>query len=266
MRKVDLSAVSTSIGMPIKSGTIQHLQLAYQEALDALAKAAIGSTYDATKFYILYGCVNSTSAPTFTISAGAIFYNGEIYLVDAVTFTAGGGNTAVGTITTTQYTTNADPVEFTDGITRNVHNIRKIVFADGASGSGNVDFGNLLNYQWLQTTSTTGITLSGVGNTVTSFKMTYTHIQKKATLNFELAINLSVGATKIEAEIPYPASLVPKGTNTYIGNAIWVAGVNEYIGFSRIKTPDAFFTILVDAGTSITGDAVLYGQIEYEII
>jgi hypothetical protein len=130
--------------MPIKSGVLSHLQSAYQEVIDAIVKGNIGGGYDTAKYYVLYGCVNSTTAPIYTVSAGAIFFNGEIYLVDAFTFTATGSNVAVGTITTSFFSgTNADPITFTDSIARNVLQIRKIVFTDAASASGDVDFSSL---------------------------------------------------------------------------------------------------------------------------
>lgn len=145
MKKIDLSNITTGVGMPIKSGVLSHLQSAYQEVIDAIVKGSVGSGYDTTKFYVLYGCVNSTTAPIYTVSAGAIFFNGEIYLVDAFTFTATGSNVAVGTITTSFFSgTNADPITFTDSIARNVLQIRKVVFAAAASASGNVDFSGLI--------------------------------------------------------------------------------------------------------------------------
>jgi hypothetical protein len=145
MKKIDLSNISTGVGMPIKSGVLSHLQSAYQEVIDAIVKGNIGGGYDPTKYYVLYGCVNSTTAPIYTVSAGAIFFNGEIYLVDAFTFTATGSNVAVGTITTSFFSgTNADPITFTDGIARNVLQIRKIVFAAAASASSDVDFSGLI--------------------------------------------------------------------------------------------------------------------------
>ena len=128
--------------MPVKGGSLDHLQLAYQEAITALANAAIGRSGDVTNGYILYGLVNSGSTGSMNVSAGAIYYAGEIFLVDAFTLTV--SNTAVSSIATTYYGTNADPVTFTDGISRNVHQIRKIVFTDGTSGSGLFDFGNMI--------------------------------------------------------------------------------------------------------------------------
>ena len=144
MRKLNVSAISSSVGMPVKSGTLNHIQLAYQEALTALANSVIGRLPDVYNFYVLYGCVNSGSGLNYNISAGAIYYNGEVFLVDATTFTASSGQVAVGTILTTQYSTNADPVTFTDGTLRSVHDIRKIVFASAVSGSGVSDFSAML--------------------------------------------------------------------------------------------------------------------------
>ena len=143
MRKLDTSAVTTTVGFPVKSGTWVHLQAAYQEALTALANSIIGRLPDNNNFYILYGCVNTGTYPTYNISAGAIYYSGEVYLVDATTFNAG-ALVAVGNIVTTNFVTNADPVLFTDNVSRSVHQIRKIVFTAGTSGSGICDFSNAL--------------------------------------------------------------------------------------------------------------------------
>lgn len=141
MKKLDLSAVTSSVGMPQKSGVLDHIQSAYQETIAELAKSLIGSAgYDPTKAYVLSGCVNSGTFPVYTITAGAIFYAGEIYLVDAASFTVSGANVGVASIVTSYFSaSNADPVVFTDGNSRNVHEIRKIAFAGGLSGSGIAD-------------------------------------------------------------------------------------------------------------------------------
>ena len=144
MRKLDISNIGNTTGMPIKGGTLEHLQLAYQEVLNAVAQNLIGKSMDATKCYILYGCVNSGAGQVYNISAGAVFFNGEVYLVDAASFTAPAGQVAVATIVTTQYVTNADPVLFTNGNTYNVHNIRKIQIAAGLAGSGVCDYSAFL--------------------------------------------------------------------------------------------------------------------------
>lgn len=144
MRKLVTSDITNTVAFPVKSGTLNHLQLAYQEAITALANSIIGRVPDTTNCYVLFGCKNTGSGTSYIISAGAIYYNGEVYLVDAVSFTSASGQTAVLSFVTTNYTTNADPVTFTDGVAHNVHTIQKIAIASGVSGSGVCDFANLL--------------------------------------------------------------------------------------------------------------------------
>jgi hypothetical protein len=134
--------------MPIKSGVLSHLQSAYQEILNAIVTSTLINplVVNGNGYYCLYGCINNGSGLNYDISVGAIYDSNtnEIYLVDATTFTASSGNVAVGKITTTFFSgANADPITFTDSVSRNVLQIRKIVFANGASGSGDVDFGSL---------------------------------------------------------------------------------------------------------------------------
>jgi hypothetical protein len=146
MRKLDSDASST-VSQPVKSGTIAHLQLAYQEVATALANNIVGPAYQSTVAYILYGCVNTGTGGAYNISAGAIYFNGEVFLVPAASFTPAGGQTAVGTITTGYFSgANADPVKLSNGDLVNVHEIRTIVIASGVSGSGTADYDD-----WLQT-------------------------------------------------------------------------------------------------------------------
>lgn len=163
MRKLDVSAVTSSIGLPVKSGTLTHVQLAYMEALGEIAKAVTGAAYDPTLVYILNGCVNTGSGSNYIISAGSVFFNGEVYLVDAASFTISGPNVAVGVRAQTFFTAaNADPVQFTDGATRTIHQIWKIVAQAGLSGSG---AGNFLNWVQLNLNiPTVNITGTGIAN------------------------------------------------------------------------------------------------------
>ena len=145
MKKLDTSPIAPGVSFPLKGGTLAFLQLAYQEVIQEIVTSRIGGYYDTTKAYILNGCINTGSGSNYIISAGSVFFNGEIYLVPAATFTISGSNVAEGIITTTQYTSDADAVIFTDNVSRNVHNIRQIVFSAALSGSGAVDFVNLIN-------------------------------------------------------------------------------------------------------------------------
>jgi hypothetical protein len=143
MRSLKTSDISSAVGFPVKGGTLNHLQLAYKEAIDALARSVI-SNYQPNTAYRLYGLINSGNGIDYNISAGAVFYNGEIYLVDATIFSLAVNQVAVLSIVTTYFNDpSADPVQFTDGNARTVHEIRKVVIGSGLSGSGIADFVNL---------------------------------------------------------------------------------------------------------------------------
>lgn len=140
MRKLDVSSITDSSEFPVKQGTLQFLQDSYAEIMGALVTALLSPSYNPATVYVLYGCDNSGSGAYYSISAGAVFYQGEIFIVPATSFTATGSNVGVFMISTTQFTTNADPVTFTDMAVRNVHNIRQMIVVQGASGSGVADF------------------------------------------------------------------------------------------------------------------------------
>lgn len=150
MRKLITTFITSGANQPIKQGTLDHLQLAYAEAFNALGQSKVGVNYDATKVYILSGCANTGSGANYIISAGAVFYNGEIYLVDAATFTLTGSNVATGTVTATFFAAaNADPVDFTDGSSHNVHQINKVVIGQGLSGSGTANYLDFINSNYI---------------------------------------------------------------------------------------------------------------------
>lgn len=129
MKILDTSPITDSSLLPIKKGTLDFLQQAYQEGLSATIQGLIGSSYDPSLIYILWGASLTTSVGLYTNTAGAVFFNGEIYLVDAVTsaFPMPDGINMV--LVQTQYSVNADPVTFDiSGAVHNVHNIRKMAY------------------------------------------------------------------------------------------------------------------------------------------
>jgi hypothetical protein len=140
MNVLDTSSITDASEFPIKQGTLVFLQQAYSQIVAAVMQALLSPSYNPSTVYVLYGVVNAGSAPFYNITAGAVFYQGEIFLVPAASFTATGSNVGVFQIVTTQFTTNADPVTFTDMTIRNVHNIRQIQVVQGASGSGIADY------------------------------------------------------------------------------------------------------------------------------
>lgn len=130
MKKIKTTDISTSAAMPVKQGTLDHLQSAYTEML-----AALSLSLNPTLLGSLYGCRLTQSGSNWSLTAGAVYYLGEIYICDSASGILGVGENIYGTITTTNLTAaNADPVEFSNGLTYNVHEIRKIVWSSGTTG------------------------------------------------------------------------------------------------------------------------------------
>lgn len=137
MKKIDTSNVTSTARQPLLGRSITHLQEGYVEAFDSIMKQAIYG-YSAGDVVIIEGLVDSgTAGVSYNISAGSVYYNGEIYQV-----AAGSGvfaaTVAVLTLTTTYQS--GDPVTLTDGSTQNVHQVRTMVISNAASGSGTKDY------------------------------------------------------------------------------------------------------------------------------
>lgn len=216
MKKLEYGYIASGVQQPIIKNTLQHIQEAFQEPIDALGKMLSGQFSGVS---ILYGCVNSTPAgPAYTISAGAVFYNGEVYLVDAATFTPGGGQTAVGTITTTYIA--SDPVLFTDGSTHDVHAIRKIVLAAGASGSGTADYDNWRAYGAWKTLEITSGMLSPTGTTISSVTLGYIRYTRVGNiLKVRMYLNIVTAAATLQA-LTVQLSSIMAAVNSGAFNAI----------------------------------------------
>ena len=140
MKILDITAITNSSQFPLKKGTLQFLQDAPKEIVSSLIQALIGSGYSAATMYVLTGCINTGTLPVYTVSAGKIFYNGEVFDFDGASFTATGSNVGIFSIIQTQFTVDADPVTYTDTAVRNVHNIRKMQLTQAISGTGLADY------------------------------------------------------------------------------------------------------------------------------
>jgi hypothetical protein len=142
MKKIKTTDITTSAAMPVKQGTLNHLQSAYTEILSALYL----SSNRVNIIAIVWGCKLTQVGSNWTISAGAVYFalTNEIYLCDTTSGTLGVGQNIVGTITTTNLTAaNADPVQFSDGSNNNVHLIEKMVWSSASSGTTYNSFKNL---------------------------------------------------------------------------------------------------------------------------
>lgn len=150
MKILKTSDINNSNAMPVKSGTLDFIQQSHKETVAGLFSNLVPNP-DANTIYVVSGCINLDNLPAHNITSGILFYNGEIFEFDGAVFTLTGLQKAYAKIETTQYTTNADPVQFTDGVSRNVHNIRKIVIQNTITSSGLPEFKDFINVgAWLK--------------------------------------------------------------------------------------------------------------------
>lgn len=142
MKTIDTSNISGSVKAPFLKKTFEHYNEAIKEG-DAETLKGLISGYSASTVYILHGCVISGSDPgSRTMTAGAVFYNGEIYLVDAASFTTTGSQIPVWVINNDGGT----QVAFSDGNNYDLHKTSKFVLQAGLSGSGIADYNATTNF------------------------------------------------------------------------------------------------------------------------
>lgn len=145
MKELVTSNISGSVKMPIKKGTLTHIQSAYTEPLIELAKSIIGENYNSSDAFVLSGLVNTGSGSNYIISSGMVLLNGALYAVSGTSLTLSGGNVVLLTLTTSYTTaTDADPVEHSNGSSYNVHKDTRLVISQGTSGSGTVNYSSLV--------------------------------------------------------------------------------------------------------------------------
>ena len=263
MKKVDTSAITGTTGMPVKSGVINHILQSIQEIATALTEGLLGVQYDATKLYIVNGVLGAISGSTYTINAGWIYYGGELYQVDATSFTVSGGQTAIITLATT-YATGAtgDPIQFTDGVSRNVLQIRKLVVAAGTSGAGvtgntNSDLANAIPLNPIATINT--VVGSMASTTTIDFKSTqniFYNVGVPASIAYNLNWDFTAArqGTVVTLKVPIgsSASLTVQtsgsGFDVYnVGGTITAAKINfiyaNYLGKNAAGNHEVRYTV-----------------------
>ncbi len=141
MKTLDLTAIVENVRKlgAIKE-TLEHLQEAYTESL---SRIMLGLNAGSSDVVVLSGVSNGGILPDYAISAGSVYYNGEIYEVPVFSGTAGGGQVPVLTLQTTYKT--GDPVRYSDNTDHFTHAIRKLVWSFGTSGTGIKDYSQLVS-------------------------------------------------------------------------------------------------------------------------
>jgi hypothetical protein len=227
MRKLDTSLISATNGFPIKSGTLDFIQDSYTEIVGELISALINSGVGYVFYvpYVLYGCEKSSTGGNTTISAGAIFWNGEVFVSPSQTFPdPSGGDVIIANIGITQYSTNADPVTFSLGSAANVHNIRRVLYSTGTSGTGTLgnydtDFIKVFGWKDGGTDFSTAVVDSG-SVTISSGDVISNKykIINSDTLIWELHLKtFTISGSPFIISLPIPPELVSSGLKLRYG-------------------------------------------------
>ncbi len=140
MKKIKTTAIAGTVKAPYVKKTFEHYNEAIEEGDNAILRALMPTAWATGNIVKLFGAVVTATIPgTSSITAGAAYYNGEIYLIDAnASLITTGSQTLVWVIETTY--ASGDPVQYSDGNNYDQHEIRKLKLQAGASGSG------LMNY------------------------------------------------------------------------------------------------------------------------
>ena len=139
MNKILTTSISDpSIGQPLTGKSLEFLQNANKESIAGLCEAMIGYNYSTSVYYVISGLY---PYGTNQFKEGYVYYNGELFYSAGKVTTTAFSNIPVLTLTITNDAT-ADPLTFTDNVSRNVHNVRRMVLSDAVSGTGTVDLAN----------------------------------------------------------------------------------------------------------------------------
>lgn len=146
MKQIDTTQiVEPNILQPFTGRSLKFLQGILTDTLIGLFRGLIGSTYNTSVPYAIQGLgfTGSVSLPT-AVFTGWIFFNDELYqcLGNGTPFAVG----PVFNVSITQDPT-ADPLLFTDGNNRNVHNIRNLAVTDATPGSGLFNLSDVVYFQ-----------------------------------------------------------------------------------------------------------------------
>lgn len=144
MKYIDPQFITSTAWQPFEQITWEVLQLSYLDAIAQTIIAQIGVFYDASTVYALWGCVPTVGVSSTTISAGAVFTNGEVFLFPGQTLTnPTGSNVIVANLAVTYLDTDSGSgTLFSDGSFHQVHDDRKVGFSSaGVSGTGNINGG-----------------------------------------------------------------------------------------------------------------------------
>lgn len=204
-RIITTDILDPTIQQPFTGRSLDFLQDANKSMVAEICKMRIGSGYSASVAYVMRGLV---PYGTNQYTAGSVFFNGELYECAGKSTTTAFSNVPVLTITIADDAT-ADPVIFTDSVSRSVHKKRTMVLSDAVSGSGTSDLSACLYINtWMSYTPTftaydSSDVVVGGGATLSSVVAQYLFSDQN------LRISLNAGDVDILATVRYITISLP---------------------------------------------------------
>lgn len=200
MDKLDVTQISDPTSQqPLTGKSVDFIQDAFRDSLNAAVRAIVGGHWDTSVVYILNG-LEMTGANN-DISNGYAFYQSEVFFVTGASNTVAFSNVPV---LIPDYPTahpTLDPILFSDGVNKNVHNIRRLKIVDQVSGSGSSDYADVVFINRRKITQLTGTSTATTGSGQTDVTgISYTSPSTRRTrLKFTLDAQFSFGSnTSIE--------------------------------------------------------------------
>lgn len=143
MKKLDTSKIiEGQRRLGGNKATLDHIMEAVSEGIEYLARGKTAATIGEDDVMVIFGVVNAGTGQDYDISAGALFYQGEIFQIPAYEETLAIGQVPV--LGLNEEWRDTDPVPYSDGTDQNTHQIRTMFWASGTSGDGILDFADLI--------------------------------------------------------------------------------------------------------------------------
>jgi len=257
MKKIFTGNISDTAKQPITRASLDLLNdntTDFQKVIGRMSEG-LSSSLDSTNGVVLHGLINTGTLIAPNISAGAIFYNNSIYLVDS--FSSASITNSIGLNIVTTYDSN-DPILFSDNTSHNVHQIVKGVIVDSATYDllyTNLVFLNQINELTLTNSmlkASTG-TVTCASSTTKVIRYIIDWAKKQLTMNFEINV-LSFGDDNVAGlYMMLPASL--KCTKNFFGTGWFYNSFNTTSETSG-QTKQTLCRISANNTITTTGDAI----------
>ena len=247
------SNITGAINFPFTKVSLDFLQDAYLSEINALAKSKIDN-YQINTVYRLDGFQVTLAASVYTWTEGTLFYNNEIFFIDAGTIAQGVGEVLILNIATTYLGT--DPVAFrpSGSGSFNVHQTKSFVATSGTTGTGVFDADNVIGI-----TKSKKIEIGTWDMNAISGVVLFIDIPVDKILNIECIISGNAGTTgkrKLEYSSASFSSNQPSGGVYFEENTPTSTRVELDATSGTVFTTSASY-----AGTSNRG----FIYVEYEI-